>query len=278
MFKPTANLIPRFSLLFAVVSLAACGGSSSSGGSGPTPGGVDDPAAATAPVEPGFFTTSVTHDSGAPDQDAFALISSTGQYAFFTDGVDGIFGTVAFGNEDTFTGGAENVFLDETWQSVDGSVQGNSISAEQFNARFTASTAEGDAGTDITGNRSNTVSDRSLTMEELSATYSLSGSDQTTAVTIGSDGSVTGSETVTGSDPDKGCIISGSVEIPDAAYNIFEGNLSLTNCASIEGATSEQRNGEYPVIGFLNPVEDGPGDLVFVGTNSDVIFLFIGAR
>lgn len=277
MFKPTAHLISRFSLLFAILSLAACGGSSGGGGGSGSDDG-NDPAGATAAVEPGFFTTTVSHDSEEPDQQAFALIGPSGKYAFFTNGVDGIFGTLAFGSDDTFSGDAENVFLDETWQSVDGSVQGSSVSAEQFNARFTASSAEPDAGSDITGTRSNTVSDMSLTLEELSATYSLSGSGQTTTVTIASDGTVDGSETVTGSDPDQGCIISGAVDIPDPAYNIFEGNLTLTNCAAIEGATSEQRNGDYPIIGFLQPSQEGPGDLVFVGTNSDVIFLFIGAR
>lgn len=279
MFKPTANVFPRISLFFAVISLAACGGSSD-GGSSPVQGDAGTPEAVATGIKPGVYSTTISGDSSPQ---ALTLISPSGEYAVFADALAGTFGTLAFTGNETFSGSATNVFFDRTWQSAGGSLQVSTINSEAFTAAFTATSAEPGAGSDITGIRINEVSDRRLTMQELFETYSLSETDRETGVvtqratiTVDPDGTVFGSETTTGTDPGQGCIISGNVGIPDTAFNIIEGDLSFTNCADIEGASQDQRNGSYRVIGYLLRFDDGAKRLVFAGTNGDVMSLFSG--
>jgi hypothetical protein len=281
MFKPTASVFPRFSLFFAVISLAACGGSSD-GGSNPVQDVIGTPEAVATGIKPGVYSTTISGDS---NPQALTLISSTGEYAVFADALAGTFGTLTFTGDETISGSATNVFFDRNWQSVDGSLQVSTINSEAFTAAFTAANAGPGVGSDITGTRINEVSDRRLTMQELFETYSLSETNRDTgvvtqraSVTIDPDGTVFGSEITTGTDPGQGCIISGDVGIPDPAYNIIEGDLSFTNCADIEGASRDQRNGNYHIIGYLLRFDDGEKRLVFAGTNGDVMSLFSGSN
>ncbi len=308
--KTTANVLSRFSLLFAMLMLAACGGSGSSGdgtdpvqneqnggtepvpddGSDPVPddgsdpvsdGGTDpvpddgtDPGTVATAVKPGLFLTSITYDSGIPDQQGFALISSSGKYAFYRNGRAGTFGKLTSDGDNKFSGDGTKVFLDETWQSVDGALEGSvsASSPEEFNATFSPDTAEPDVGWKITGVRSDEVSDPEITMEDLSGIYFLSEANPT-SVTIETNG------TVTVDDSSSGCKFGADkISIPDPAYNIFEGTLSLSDCADIDGASGDQRDGDYPIIGYLLRFPEGAKRLVFAGTNGDVVFLFSGAN
>jgi len=262
-----------------VISLAACGGSSN-GGSGSGPEGTGDPEPVATGVKPGVYSTTIAGDA---TPQAFTLVSSSGEYGLFANARAGTFGTLALGNGEPITGNGANVFFDEIWQSVDGTLDVNVINSEEFTAAFTAAGSDPGAGSDVTASRINELSNRGLTMQALSDTYFLSDTDrdtgvvsQTASVTIDADGTVTGSESVPGSDPDKGCIISGTVSIPDTAVNILEGNLSFTNCATIDSASSQQRNGDYRVIGYLLRFDAGAKRLVFAGTNNKVMSLFSG--
>ncbi|NMT63642.1 hypothetical protein [Marinobacter orientalis] len=295
MSKLTGNVLPGFSVLFIALSLAACGGgggSSSSddgtgggtdGGSGSTPDDGSDPVAVETVVKPGIFTSTIT-ESGEPDQSALALLSSTGEYAVFsTETQAGTFGRLTFQSDDTFSEDVEEeekgtyVFLDESriWRSIDGSLKGSAASLEEFTAAFTGDAADSDVDLSITGKRFNALSDQQLTMEEdLNATYSMLAGEITTEVNISLDGSVTGSDTT-------GCVISGpsgAISIPDPAYNIFEGTLSFTECPPLNGVTSDQRNGDYQIVGYIQSSEERGKELVFAGTNDDVRSVFIGTR
>lgn len=274
MFMLPGNVLPRFSLIFATLLLAACGGGgggggSSDGGGDPAPGGGGDPVTVAPSVNPGLFSSTITYASGALE-DAFTLISSSGEYAIFsTDSQAGTFGTLTFRSDDTFSGNGTNVFLDGTWQSIDGSLEGSAINSEEFSATFAADTAGPEFGLDIVGFRENAVSDLRVTMQDLNGTYSMLAGG-TTTVTISADGTVTGSDSTT-------CVINGAISIPDPAYNIFEGTLSFADCGNVDGgASSAQRNGDYPIVGFLQSVQTGDKQLVFAGTNGEVRSVFIG--
>ncbi len=278
MFKPSGNALPRMSLLLATFSLAACGGGG--GGSSSDDGNNLEPGTTT--VEPGVFEATVTYAAGGADS-AFTLLSSSGRYATIVtskQSPDGTFGTFTFANDDTVSGTGINVFLDgQTWDSDEGSLEGNVISSQEFMATFTAP----DSSSEITFVRDTQFSDLGITMEDLSGSYSMDrrtedgeggySSGVLTNVTIDSGGTVTGSDTVVGSDPTKACVINGSVTIPDTAYNSFEGTLNLDNCSDIEGgATGLQRDGDYQIVGAYEPATN---DIVFAGTNGTVVALFI---
>lgn len=275
MYKLSGNALSGFSLLFIALSLAACGGGSSSsdGGSGSSSSGSDPITGGTA-VKPGIFVTTVTPGSGAPDQEALTLLSSSGKYVIFTTNTPtGTIGTLTFRNDDTFSDDdGTYVFFDETWQSFDGSLEGSAISSEEFTATFTADTAEPDVGSDITGIRFNELSDLPVTIQDLYATYSLPDSAMTVTIEPdGPDGKVTGST-------NDGCVINGDISIPDPAYNIFEGNLLFENCPDAGVVSSNQRNGDYPIIGYLLLLSEGGKRLVFAGTNGEVMSLFNGTN
>ncbi|WP_152206626.1 hypothetical protein [Marinobacter changyiensis] len=276
MFKKPGIVLTRFSLIFAMLSLAACGGGggggSSDNGSDPVPDGGSDPVIVESVLKPGVFSSTITYDSGDTEE-AFALISPSGEYSIFSsESQTGTFGTLTFRSDDTFSGNGTSVFLNGTWQSIDGSVEGGVVDPEVFTATFAAATAEPEFGLDVTGTRENEVSDLRVTMEDISGTYSMMTGQLTTTVTINpsADGGA-----VTGSDG-TGCSINGTIVIPDPAYNIFEGVLSLTNCPALNGVSPDQRNGDYPVVGFLQTLEAGDKLLAFAGTNGEVRSVFIG--
>ncbi len=275
MFKPTANVLARFSLFFAVTALAACGGGGGgSSDSGTGPGTGSGPGAGATAVKPGIFESTISSGSEGTDQQARTLVSPSGRYAIFTGNLTGTFGTLTLSSrdEDTFSGDGKNLFFDKTWQSFDGSLQGNtSTNSEQFNATFTPDNTESGVVSDIIGFRSNVASDLDVTMTDLNETYFLPDTNPT-SVTIGLDGKVTGSEA------NDGCVFNGDISIPDPAYNIFEGTLSLTNCADTGAVPAEQRNGDYQIVGFLLPLSEGVKNLIFAGTNGNAIFSFSGAN
>lgn len=277
MSELSKNALSGFSILLATLSLAACGGgggSSSSddkndsptgGGSGQGSGSV----AVEAVLKPGIFVTTITE--GDSEQQALTLLSSSGRYAVYTNSLAGIFGTLTFRGDDTFSGGGKNVFLDETdnWQSIVGTLEGSATSStdSEFNAILTA---KPDINSELLGVRFDELSDLQVTMSELYGTYSLI--DSSMSVTIEPDAS---GGNITGSTRD-GCVISGAVDIPDPNYNIFEANLLFEMCPDVSVASSNQRNGNYQTIGYLRPLGNGGKRLIFAGTNDDVITLFSG--
>lgn len=210
--------------------------------------------------------TTVTYPSGASD-DAATLLSPTGNYVTVVSDADGTFGSLTFNDDKTLSGTGTNVFLDETWQSVDVSLEGNVVNSEQF----TATATNPDFSSELSLARANDISDLGLTLEDLAGSYVMSAGPNSpdgvsTTVNIATDGTVDGQDT-------SNCNFEGTVSIPDTSFNIFEGNLSVTLCEDIEGgATGDQRNGDYEVIGSYDP---SINQVLFSGTNGTVVALFI---
>jgi len=282
MFKLPGNVLPRFSLLFATLSLVACGGGgggSSDGGNDPAPNDGNGSGTVATAVDPGLFDTTIRYDSGDPDRIGFTLLSPSGKYATIVTTApapDGTFGTLTFGSEVTFSGSGTNVFRDDTgtWESVDGALEGNVISRGELDATFTPNSG---SGSELTLIRDDDLSDLGGgTMEDLAGNYSMdrrtAGGVLTNLEIIPSGTSET-SGTVDGSDSE-GCVISGTITIPDTTYNVFEADLRLDNCGDIVGgASGEDRGGEYEdIVGVFDP---GSNDILFAGTNGKVIALFI---
>lgn len=261
MFKLSGNALPRMSLLLATFSLAACGGGG--GGSSSDDGNNLEPGTTT--VDPGFFMTTITYASGEEPDRASTLLSPTGEYVTVISDADGTFGELTFRSDDTFSGAGTNVFFDGGWQSEDGSLEGNVVSPQELIATYTAPRGN----SELTLERANEFSDLGVTLGDLEGIYLMSGGIST-SVTINSNGEVTD-----GSDS-TGCVISGTITIPNPAFNIFEVDLTLSNCGEIEGgATSAQRNGEYEGLGAYDPENS---ELLFSGTNGKVVALFIGVK
>lgn len=256
-------------IVFSALTLSACSGGSSSGGTAP----------AAVKFKPGIFRSIIANESEGTGQKAFTLLSSSGKYSI-TSGKARTSGTLTFPSSDTLSDdNGTYVFFDEKWVSLGGSLKGKSINSEEFAVTFTSDTAEPNVNFKIRNTRDNELSDIGVTLQELSETYSLDkGQDKDKddfVVTISADGSK--EALVTGSTLD-GCAINGSVTVPNSAFNIFEGSLTFSGCPGIDDASSEQRDGKYEVIGYLQPLEKGLKRLVFSSDNGDVTSIFSGTN
>ncbi len=168
--------------------------------------------------------------AGTPDQDIFGLISETKQFHFFqADGVQ-YFGTLNVSGTrvtSSFTGvpGAGNTFADGSIQgsgTLTGTVQDRSTIT--FTATFTTA--------------NNTVTNASVTL-----TYDHSyDADSALATVAGNYKSVvaTSSETLNIAadgvlfiqDPDTQCAANGTVTLIDAAYDLYNVELTFASCVA----------------------------------------------
>lgn len=229
--------------------LAACGGGSSSDSTSQT---------ASTQLTPGAYLATVAFADGSTDQ-AGLLLSPSGKFvsAFYYDDIS--VGTLNFGAADSIDGKFTDLFFDDSWQSVSGEVSGKAVNVKK--ATLTA-TAPGVAK-DIVIERDDEFSDAGVTLEEITGTYSMSGTDvYTAAVTIAADGTITGSD-------ETGCTFNGTATIPNTKYNVFEVTFEASNCEEA------LRNGQVSGLGYY---ESELKEISFVGTDKDVPTVFIGAK
>ncbi|NMT63651.1 hypothetical protein [Marinobacter orientalis] len=208
------------------------------------------------------MTKSVFDDGGSAE--GITYLSPTGKYASAFDVDDITFGSISFDGS-SISGSGTDYILFDSWELTTGSLTGTVTSSES--ASLTAS-AEG-FNSDITLQRENTFSDRGVTLEAVSGTYTMDEAGfYTSSVTISSDGSVTGSD-------ETGCVFNGTLTIPDTAINIFEVTYTASNCGDTTIATGSERDGSFAGVGAYDP---SLGEISFAGRNGVVAGLFIGLR
>lgn len=254
MFKLTGNVLPRFSLLFIALSLAACGGGGGSSGS--------EPKAQSTDLKPGVFDIGRIFSDGST-KEGISFLSPTGKFVAILDLVD--FGTLTFSDSGQFSGPIEEYNLAVFSGPTSGTLSGEVVSSKEAN--LTASRS------DLTSNgvllRNDEHSDLGVTFEELSAVYTVINS--TSLITIGPTGEVTGG--------DRGCDFYGQVVIPDKTINVFEVTYEASNCPPLpaegEDATAMARNGEFTGLGTYDP---SGGELLFYAHNGTVAWMFKGTR
>lgn len=84
----------------------------------------------------------------------------------------------------------------------------------------------------------------------------------TTTVTMGSEGTFSGSDTT-------GCNYNGEFIVPDQTLNIIEARFEATGCTASFSATGEERNGTYNALGMIHD-----GSLRLMMTNGNYSFGF----
>jgi hypothetical protein len=244
----------------AVVFLSACGGGGGDGGSG------GESAQEVVQLEPGAFSTTIQFEGGGTSE-AIAFLSPSGKFvtAVRTDD-DVTLSNISFSAPNTLSGtGLNVVFLDGSYQSTQGQLNGTVSSTERATIDVTAPGYSSVA----TLKRENQYSDSGADFSQISRTYTESVGRITTTITVASDGTITGSDTT-------GCAVNGAATIPDPQYNVLEIDVTVANCGELSGrATANQRNGNYSALcGYdqsLNQIQVGC-------TNGDVTLIFVGNR
>lgn len=239
------------------ITLAGCGGG---GGSGDSDSGGE-----AIRLEPGAFNTTIQFDGGEI-ADAITLLSSSGKFVTAViDDDDVTLGNISFSAPNTLSGTGSNVFFSSGYQSVQGQLNGTVSSPERATIDVTA---PGYASV-TTLVRDNSFSDAGAQFSQINDTFTDVVGGITTSVTVASDGTITGSDTT-------GCVINGTASIPDPQYNVFDIEVTASNCGEISGgATASQRNGDYSALGAYNQSSD---ELVVGGTNGEVTLIFFGTK
>lgn len=292
MFKPTANVLSRFSLFFAILFLAACGGSSNStttvtpvGPVGDTPedtsSGTDDFSGNEvkdyfvgegATLKAGVFLGELTYkNEDTPSVEGLMLLSATGNYTFILDtdsnflNADVVSGTLTL-DGNAIEGSAFEYKLSDKWERTTGRIPGR-VSSKEL-----ASLEPGGLVENAEIVRDPEASDQSLSFSQIAGGTGLySGSDS--QITIDTEGRITGS--------DRGCMLEGQITIPVADINIFELSYEAKICDDLPSeGTSAERKGEYLGVGTFTPaVSEGEKNIVeFAASNGKVAFYFAGTR
>ena len=290
MFKLTQNTLSRFSLLFAILALTACGGGGSSGTTvvsrentgGETPedtsSGSDDFAGKgvkdyfvgeDATLKAGVFLVQVNYINDTPSVDGLMLLSPTGNFTFVLDtdsvpslNTNTLSGTLTLDGPEIM-GSAVEYELFESWNRATGGIAGT-VTSNESAFLFTGGIVD---NAEI--NRDAGLSDQSLSFFQIKGIYENNGADA--QITIDADGGVNG--------VDRGCILKGQVSIPVAEINVYELSYEASGCSNLAEATGEERDGDYLGVGTFTPMSsEGEGEIEFATSNGKIGFYFAGTR
>lgn len=194
-------------LTAAAIGLVACGG----GGGGGTP---------TADVNPngiweGSFTEAgVTYDLQGLVYDGYLIAFSSGYGSLYEGDL--------FVDGNSFTGNTR-VYVNGVYsgtQGLTGSVQESS----------TMSGRTSDGASTFTLDY-NPIYERDASLNSVAGTWELVDGAYTFTMTVNASGAISGGDS-------EGCAYSGSLSVPDAAYNIYGVSLNVANCGAENGSYS----------------------------------------
>lgn len=256
--------------ILASSMLAACGGGGGSSTDDPVTGESGEPVVEESPrtasekMAPGVYATEVEYEAGGTES-GIAFLSPAGDFVNVINVLDMTFGSLTFEGESSIKGTATDIFFAATaWQTTSGNLSGT-IQAEGT-ATLTAAADNSTTATTVTLARENDFSNQDITLEKVSATYTMAGAgDVMTSINIDPEGEITGTD---GTE----CSFLGQLTIPDPDFNVYEVTYQATNCGEANG---KSRNGQFTGLGTYDPVE---GELFFAGSNGELTAFFRGAR
>ena len=284
MLKLPENTLTRFTLLFATLSLAACGGSSSSSttitslnppedtssGNDDFQGTeVQDYLVGVNPIlKAGVYTAVVSYTDGRDDLVGPMLLSATGNFTFpfgadfITSGTLNLEGSDEQGAD--IGGPVVEYELFDTWSRTTGTIVG--IVEPDLNESAVLDTGAQVDGINIT--RNNDASDENLSFDQqIAGRYETTGSDA--QIDIDVEGRIDGF--------DRGCILEGQITIPVPEINIYELSYEASGCTNLAEATAEERNGDYLGVGTFIPAAGDEG-IKFAASNGKIAFFFSGTK
>jgi|PlaIllAssembly_1097288.scaffolds.fasta_scaffold28132_3 hypothetical protein len=215
--------------LAAALALTACGGgggadSSATSGAGPT-----SPPATTAATTSGVWKGSIVSTTTGQASSVIALTGADGHSAWMTtDGRvwSGQFPMTGDHFNATFSGHMyDGVHFPDGTNHGTTSMMVDHHSGSATSGRYTGS---GDTGT--FNMNLNPMWDRPASLGTVAGVYTRSTSNgYTMTMTVSANGQVNASDS-------RGCLMSGTIGVPDAAHNMYRMNATVTSCGSLDGA------------------------------------------
>ena len=233
-----SSRLPALTLFAASLALSACGGggsgdSSTGTGAGPTTPATGSPSAPTtaASTTPGVWKGSIVSTTTGQTSSVVALTGLDGHSVWMT--TDGrVWGGQVPMADDHFNA----TFSGHMYDGVhfpDGTNHGTtSMMVDHHSANVTSGryAGNGDAGT---FNMSlSPMWDRPASIGAVAGVYTRSTSNgYTMTMTMSANGQLTGSDS-------RGCLINGSVAVPDATHNMYRIDATVTSCGLLDGTYS----------------------------------------
>jgi hypothetical protein len=224
--KTRSNPIAALAIITAGSLLAGCGGGGGSNAD-TTPTAGTTPPTAAAPTAGAWKGTIVSTTTGQSSQ-VVALTGHDGHSVWMTTDGRVWSGQVPLSGshfDATFSG-----HMHEGAQFPDGTSHGSASMAFDHHAMSSTAghyTGSGDTGTFHMG--LSPMWSRPASMETVAGVYTRSTSNgYSMTMTIGANGQLLGSDS-------QGCVINGSVGVPDATHNMYAIDATVTSCGSLDG-------------------------------------------
>lgn len=209
--------------------------------------------------KPGVYGTSVSVTGKEGTFDGITILSDSGNFATYIENDGATFGKISF-DDSGVKGSGTHIPADNS--GVDGAIDGEVLSTGSMQLNISAQAVNYES--EATLERKPELSDKGISKESLSATYFMSsiesGANQV-SITIRDGGTFTGNYGTP-------CTLTGSVEIPDPAYNVFEATYTAKNCSE-----DQTPNGSYIGLGYIEKET-----LEFIANDGTIFTYFTGTK
>lgn len=229
----SGSRLPALTLIAASLALTACGGgsagSSAATGASPTAPSTGSPGTpSTSATTPGIWKGSIASTNTGQTTPVVALTGPDGHSVWMT--TDGR----VWGGQMPMTGASFDAsFTGHMYDGAhfpDGTNHGPASMMIDHHAAGTMSghyAGSGDAGTFTM--TSSPMWDRPASLATVAGVYTRTTSNgYTMTMTLSANGQLTGSDS-------RGCVMHGTVDVPDATHDLYAINATVTSCGSLDG-------------------------------------------
>ncbi len=231
MTHSTNRCVTILALTTAALSITACGGGGGTSSATPSPtptGAPSSPTTPTAATTPGVWKGTISSTTSGQSASVVALTGSDGHSVWMSSDGRVWSGPVPL-TGDHFNA-AFSGHMSEGDHFPDGTNHGTTSMMVDHHSTGTTSgryTGSGDAGT--FGMSLSPMWSRPASLGAVAGVYTRTTSGgYAMTMTIAADGQVTASDS-------RGCLVNGSVTVPDATHNLYRMDATVASCGSLDG-------------------------------------------
>ena len=231
MNRTTYRRVIAMTLAAVALTVTACGGGGGNSGATPSPaptGATPSPATPTAATTPGVWKGTITSTTTGQSASVVALTGKDGHSVWMTTDGRVWSGQVPMTGDHfnaTFSG-----HMYEGAHFPDGTNHGTtSMMVDQHSTATTSGRYAGSGDAGIFNMSLSPMWNRPASLGSVAGVYTRTTSNgYTMTMTIGANGQLTGSDS-------RGCVINGTVDVPDPTRNMHRIDATVSSCGSLNG-------------------------------------------